>query len=288
VPTCGPDRFLYGSPVPRSEQVTVVIPCFNYGRYVGEAVRSALEQSGGPPHVIVVDDGSTEPETASAIDALPDEVERVRIPNSGPAGARNAGAERTRTPFLLALDADDRLAPGALDTLTSALDAAPDAAYSYGVMRMFGDVTGEVRFPDFDPYRLLYRPIVGSPGALLVRTEAFREVGGYDPDVPGYEDWDFQLALLERGWGAVRVPEVTLEYRKHGRSGLSVDRDRHLAVFRALKDKHPDLYGRSGELARESDLGRAGRLAYRTWWVHRPLPARVERRLYELAFRLRS
>jgi glycosyltransferase involved in cell wall biosynthesis len=266
-------------------EVTVVIPCFNHGRYVGEAVRSALGQSGGAPKVVVVDDGSTDPETGPALDALPDEVEVLRRSNQGPAAARNAGAARTDTPLLLMLDADDRLVPDALDKLKRALEAAPDCGYSYGVMRLFGAQSGDVRFPGFDPYRLLYRPMVGGPGTMLVRRSVFDEIGGYDEDVPGYEDWDLQLAALEHGWPGRLVPEVTVEYRKHDTSRLSGDRGRHRELFRALRENHRELYARRRELARESEMGPLGRLAYRTWWAWRPLPAPVEQTLYRVMIR---
>jgi hypothetical protein len=152
-------------------------------------------------------------------------------------------------------------------------------------MRMFGAMSGEVRFPAYDPYRLLYRPIVGGPGTMLLRRSAFDQVGGFDPAVPGYEDWDLQLGVLESGRDAAQVPQVTLEYRKHERSALSADRRRHREIFRALRAKHGPLYERAPELAERSELGPAGRLAYRTWWAWRPLPARAEQALYRLAFR---
>jgi glycosyltransferase involved in cell wall biosynthesis len=268
-----------------NDDVTVVIPLHNQAEFVGEAVSSALGQEGGMPKVVVVDDGSTQPGTDAALDALPGGVEIVRQENLDSAAARNAGAARARTDFLLALDADDRLVPDALARLREALTGRRDAAYAYGVMRMFGAQSGEVRFPAWDAYRLLYRPIVGGPGTTLYRRSAFDEVGGFDPEVPGYEDWDLQLAVLEAGHDAVHVPRVTLEYRKHERSALSADRRRHRELFRHLKRKHAALYERAPELARQSELGPAGRLAYRTWWAWRPLPARAEQALYRLAFR---
>jgi glycosyltransferase involved in cell wall biosynthesis len=266
--------------------VTVVIPCFNQGEFVAEAVRSALGQEGGPPSVVVVDDGSTDPATPRALDGLPPEVEVVKQRNAGAAAARNAGAERSQTGLLLALDADDRLTPAALATLRGALAESFSAGYAYGVMRMFGAQAGEVRFPRYDPYRLLYRPIVGGPGTSLFRRTVFDEVGGFDPEVPGYEDWDLQLGVLEHSYDAAFVPEVTLEYRKHERSALSADRRRHREIFAALRRKHAALYDRAPELAERSELGPLGRLAYRTWWGWRPLPARVEQALIRARFSL--
>src|SRR4051794_6534141 len=102
---------------------TAVVACFNYGAYLREAVDSLLGQEGGAPHVVVVDDGSTDPGTHAALDALPEEVELVRQANAGVVAARNAGLARARTSgarYVLFLDSDDRLAPGALATMRGA------------------------------------------------------------------------------------------------------------------------------------------------------------------------
>ena len=76
--------------MPPNDDVTVVIPCFNHGRFLGEAVESALGQDGAAPKVIVVDDGSTEEETRRTLEALQEGVDLVRQSNAGPAAARNA------------------------------------------------------------------------------------------------------------------------------------------------------------------------------------------------------
>ena len=117
--------------------VTAVVPCFNYGRWVAEAVDSLLAQEGGAPQIVVVDDGSTEPETLHALERLP--VPVVRQSNAGLSAARNAGYASTDTPLVIALDADDRLPPGALRALKVPLAADPAVGFSYGITRFFGD-----------------------------------------------------------------------------------------------------------------------------------------------------
>jgi hypothetical protein len=78
---------------------------------------------------------------------------------------------------------------------------------------------------------------------------------------------------------------VTLEYRKHDRSGQATDRDRYRELYRALRRKHAGLFARRGEFARQSDMGPLGRLVYRTYWAWRPLPPRLERAIYGMVFR---
>src|SRR4051794_7649538 len=104
---------------------TVVITCFNYGAYLPEAVASVHAQPGPRAEVIVVDDGSTDPETHAVLDTLEDDVRLIRKQNEGLAAARNTGFEVAAGRYLLPLDADDRLADGALATLRDALDRDP-------------------------------------------------------------------------------------------------------------------------------------------------------------------
>lgn len=266
-----------------NDDITVVIPCFNYGRFLVEAVESVLSQDEGAPRTIVVDDGSTDAATLSVLEGLPPEVEVLRRENGGPAAARNSGAEASDTAYLLTLDADDKLAPGSLRRLRELHERDPSLGYAYGLIEFFGEWSGRMRFPDYDPYRLLYRPIIGVTS--LVRREAWEEIGGFDSRVRGYEDWDFYLGALERGWEGGRVPHPVLLYRRHRGSKLDVDRSAYRSGYRILRERHAGLYRRSDELARRSDLGPLGRLFYRTYWAWRPVPARLEQGLYALLFR---
>lgn len=259
--------------------VAVVITCFNYGRFLEEAVTSVLTQE-GPPHVIVVDDGSTDPTTHAVLDALPAQVEVVRQANAGVSAARNAGIDRAYTPFVIVLDADDRLAAGAVAVLREALERHPEAGFAYGHQRFFGDWHGEMRFPPYDPLRLLDRHLIGP--TALVRRELLTDVGGYDESFPLYEDWELWIAALAHGWHGVLADAVTHEYRRHGPSKLADDRRRYRELRRQLHDKHAGLYARRRELAERSSLGPGGRLVYRWFWGPRPMPAAVEQAVYAL------
>ncbi len=273
------------------DDVTVVIPCFNYGRFLADALDSVREQEGGSPRILVVDDGSTEPDTQAILGALASDVDLLRQANGGLSVARNAGFRAASSALLIALDADDMLAPGALRALKRGLAADPEAGFAYGVTRFFGDWSGDMTMPAWDPYRLLYRHTVGP--TALTRRELFDDIGGYDVEIPkaivmGYEDWEFWLHALARGWHGVKVPEVTWLYRRHGTTMLSGARREYRRWYRALRAKHSDLYRRRSELARESDLGMVGRSVYRFYWGPRPVPAAIERCLQSLLWARRS
>ena len=268
-----------------NEDVTVIITCFNYGAFLRDSVESALAQHGGEPRLIVVDDGSTDVNTVAELRRLPPQVDVVRQPNAGLSAARNAGLARAQTPYVLALDADDRLASDALQRLRDPFRAEPALGFSYGLMRFFGAWEGVLWMPPYDPYRLLYRHTIGS--TALIRRELLDDVGGYDSAFTAYEDWEFWLHALEHGWRGRRVNEVTLFYRRHDSTMYLRVRPHYRATVRQLRRKHAGLYGRTARrhLAAESDLGGIGRLIYRWWWGWRPMPASVELALQSALWR---
>jgi glycosyltransferase involved in cell wall biosynthesis len=268
--------------------ITVVVTNHDYGQFVEEAVACAREQEPvAPSRVIVIDDGSTQTESGEALARLEalDGVDVVRQENRGAAEARNAGLRLADTPLVLCLDADDRLAPGALAALSAALEENPDAGFAYGHIRMVGAMGGVMRLPPYDPLKLLDRHLIG-PSALM-RAEVFRDTGGYDRAFALYEDWELWVAALARGWRGVRVDQVTHEYRRHAGSKLGRDRRRYGEYRRQLRAKHASLYARRAELGRESGMSFAERALYRFYWGPRPVPAAVEDALYRRVFRPR-
>jgi glycosyltransferase involved in cell wall biosynthesis len=261
---------------------TVVIACFNYEDYLEEAVESVLAQD-PEPQVIVVDDGSTNPKTGEVLDRLPERVHVIRQENKGVSLARNEGLRHATTPFLFVLDADDRLPPGALAVLRAALDGDPAVGFAYGLTRFFGDWEGILRFPPYDPYRLLYRHIIGL--SALMRREVLESTGGFDPSFDQYADWEFWLNALEHGWRGVQVEAVTLDYRRHGTAMTVDNRRKYRDQFARIQRKHRELYENRAALARESELGVLGRAVYRGFWGPRPVPATVEQKLHALHWR---
>ena len=219
----------------RHSDITVIVTNYNYGDFLEEAVASVLAQEGGPPQVIVVDDGSTDPDTLEVLDRLPEGVRLIRGENAGVASARNVGLAAAETPFLMILDADDRLRPRALSLLRATLEADPALGFTYGITRFFGEWEGEMTMPPYDPYKLLYRHTIGT--TCLMRRELVADVGGFDADFGGYEDWEFWLHALQKGWHGRRVEEITFEYRRHGSTKLTADRLEYRRWFKRLRSQ---------------------------------------------------
>jgi GT2 family glycosyltransferase len=231
-----------------SPEVSVVIACFNQGRFVKGAIESVLVQTFQSFEVIVVDDGSTDPDTITVLDGLDyPRTAVIRQENCGLPGARNAGMRRARGRFLVPLDADDELAPTYLAEFFEAISPHPQAAFVHCWSELFGDQHAVWVTRPYNPYQQLLSN--GLVGCVLLRREAWEQVGGYVEDLTsGNEDWDLWLRLLGAGWDQVEVPRPLFRYRRHGVS-MSVDTEARFERARLeMVGRHPELYGRADEL----------------------------------------
>lgn len=237
--------------------VAVVIPCYNHGCFLPDAITSVKAQD--YPHVecVVVDDGSEQEETRQALHRAQKEGTRViRQSNQGLSAARNAGVRATSAPFFVPLDADDRIAPQFISKLLPPLRADPTLGYCYSHAELFGAAQGVWASPTYDPQRLLVENL--SVATAVVRRVAFDEAGGYGRDmVHGFEDWDFWLALLSLGYHGRCVPEPLFEYRKHaGGSMLDRTQQHRAEMIRRMIEHHRSLFALSLEvsLARKDSM----------------------------------
>jgi glycosyltransferase involved in cell wall biosynthesis len=276
--------------VPSPSRISVLVPCYNLGAYLDEAVESALAQEHDNLEILVVNDGSTDPETNRLLADYRRPKTRVfQSENRGPAGARNLALAHATGDYLCALDADDRLAPGYFARAAPMLDADPSLAFVSSWLQMFGAEETLWKQERCDLPALLAECTVCT--AALVRKQAADAVGGFDESLPafGYEDWDFWISIVEKGFRGVILPEVFFYYRRRPGSVSSVAcfGETQLRLWQALIDKHRESYSRhvvdvllwkDGEIA---DWMRGSRELERI--VSDELPARLSRREAELA-----
>jgi GT2 family glycosyltransferase len=198
-------------------RVSVVIPCYNYARYLPEAVESVLTQTFTDFEVIVVDDGSTDDSLAVAERLAATHPDRVRViaqANTGqPAFARNRGIADARGAYVLCLDADDKIAPTMLERCAGLLDTSPQVAIAYTDRRDFDGVDDVVLAGEYDFPRLRFENHISY--CALFRKTAWEAIGGYRTNVKGCEDWDFWVAAGARGYTGARIPEPLFWYRRH-------------------------------------------------------------------------
>jgi len=204
-------------------KVSVIIPCYNLGRYLDEAVDSVLAQTYQDFEIVVVDDGSTDATTRALLaDYRRPGTRVIRVAHGGLAAARNLGIANTTGDYLCALDADDRLEPSYLAKAVRALDDDSSVAFVSSWLRTFGDEEWEWKPERCDLPTLLWENTVLT--AALVRREAVMAVDGYHTAMPaqGDEDWDLWLALVEGGYRGVILREVLFNYRRRAGS-MSTD-----------------------------------------------------------------
>lgn len=253
-------------------RVAVIVPCFNDGRLVTEAVASARD-SPEPVELVIVDDGSSDPDTLAVLDRLEaGGVHVVHQENTGLPGARMAGLAATNAPYVFPLDADDLLVGETLPALADRLDADPRAAVCFGDYAEFGGPEDLIRaVPErLDPFRVAY--VNEYPVSALFRRSALERVGGWRPIRWGYEDWDLWMGLVEHGYTGVHVGEGRLTYRRrlHGERMLTTAKRNHRELYRTLKGRHPRLFAELGEHRRRSDLGALRKLLYPLVYGGRP------------------
>lgn len=201
-----------------SPLITVVIPCHDHARFLGDAIASAGGCTAGEVEIVVIDDGSSD-DSAGVAGSFAG-VTCLTQTNSGLAAARNRGLRHARGRYLVFLDADDRLAPGALDIGAAALGAHGSVAFVYGRCRMMSEDGALLPTPDqprieHDHYReLMKRNYIWMPGMVMFRREAVEAAGGFDPSVNAAADYALYLRIA-RVQQVFDHGRVVAHYRQH-------------------------------------------------------------------------
>lgn len=223
--------------------VSVIIPCYNYGRFVSNAVNSVLVQTLQDFEIIVVDDGSTDPETVEVLDRLDfPKVTLLRQTNAGLPSARNAGIKQARGHYICCLDADDTLEPTYLEKCVGALESNPGIGLAYSWLELYGDESGYWETADLDPERLLLtNHIIVS---AVFRRADWQRSGGYSPEMRGgYEDWEFWLRLASLGIRGKAIPEPLFRHYRHGRTMTHEANDMAAELMRRMRRRNAMFYG---------------------------------------------
>ncbi|HYP26932.1 MAG TPA: glycosyltransferase [Blastocatellia bacterium] len=199
--------------------MSVIIPCYNQGRFLGDAIESALRQSLGRPEVIVVDDGSLD--DSGQVAGGYAGVRVIRQENRGLSAARNAGIDASTGDYLVFLDADDRLLPRALESGARCLEDHPDCAFVYGGYRLIAEDGSAMASPPREgergePYLDMLRSnYIGMHATVMYRRTVFDSVGRFDTSRAACEDYDLYLRIT-RNFPVRRHDDVVAEYRQHG------------------------------------------------------------------------
>ena len=240
--------------------LTVGIPCYNYGRFLPEAIQSVLGSTFQDLEILVINDGSTDPETLGVLDNLrqaPPAGARLRVldqPNQGLAAARNKGAALARGKYVLSLDADDHIAATYLEKAVWTLERQPQCAFCYPLVRMFGAEESIWKTEPFSLEKALRYNHV--PTGAVFRREAWVEVGGFREHLHGQDDWNFWITVGAEGWEGCLIEEPLFHYRQHQTSMWSqIEMQARQETARKIQGLHAYLTG-EGDPSAAAEFGR--------------------------------
>lgn len=228
--------------------VSVVIPAFNSGEYVREAIDSVFAQTYSPIEVIVVDDGSTD-DTAEKLHSLI-KAQKIRYtfqPNQGLAAARNTGIGLAEGKYLQFLDADDLLAPEKIEKQVKRLESLAEPSVCGTDFRCFENADASNLF-GADSFKGVF-PLRSSERLFEFETVIHRwlfpaalvhAAGGFETNLPATEDWLLLWKLAANGAHLDYLNEPLALYRKHQLS-MTADFER-LAKGHLLAIDHVERY----------------------------------------------
>lgn len=246
--------------------ISVIIPCYNYGRFLPDAVNSVLGQKkdGLAVEIIVVDDGSTD-DTAAVVQGLGSAIRYIHQENQGLSAARNTGIRAAKGDYLVFLDADDLLTDGTLASHLDNFAAHPELDVSVCLsLQTFENKDGSaanylwpLKCAHLDMH--LCHSNISPVHTFMLRANAAQEIGFFDPDLKACEDQDYWLRCAALGKRFGVNPEGLVIYRQHGQS-MTSQMPRQLAHDAAIRFKISML------LETRPDFPRAGK--FYGWLAH--------------------
>lgn len=232
------EKLLIGGFAKDKGKVTIVIPCYNYGKYLIETLMSCFLQTYPNLEIIVVDDGSKD-DTREICELVIDKRFRyVYQNNKGLSGARNTGIKEATGKYILTLDADDTIPE---DFVEKMMEKVGEGIGLVGANYIeFGESNRGFTFPHIkDAHQIKFGN--QNTACSLVPKKVYEDVGGYDEQMKkGYEDWEMWIRILKK-YKFARA-NAYFNYRIHSDSMINGTRKNHDKIFEYIKKKHSDLY----------------------------------------------
>lgn len=224
-------------------KVSIIIPCYNLGQYLDEAVDSVITQTYQDFEIIIVNDGSTDEFTNNLLSNYSKPKTRVlTTENQGLPSARNNGILVSTGEYVCCLDADDKYHPEFLEKTVKVLN--DDAIKKFGFvttwMELFGEKSGILEASDYKPYVLSFANVVHV--ASLYRKECWTKKGGYSTNLLGYQDWDFWIYLIADGyqWHCIHLPLFC--YRVRQNSMITESNKSRYSIYKQIINNNKAFY----------------------------------------------
>jgi glycosyltransferase involved in cell wall biosynthesis len=203
----------------RKTSVSIVIPFHNGSRWIERALESVEEQTAPPNEVIVVNDGSSEDELGFLVGLQQRfNFQILNQENSGQSAARNLGVSKATSDYICLLDQDDYYLPKHNQILVENADFEdPKFGFSYGDLWRSNEagqilshssINVKIKHPHTSLNTLVGKNMFIVPSATLISRTAFLAVGGFDPELRGFEDDDLFLRFFLAGYSNRFTPEA--------------------------------------------------------------------------------
>ena len=225
-------------------KISVIVPAYNYGKYLSECLQSLLTQTFTNWECIVIDNGSTD-DTAQVAKKFTEKDPRfiyVYTEQKGVSFARNKAVELSKGEFILPLDADDKIAPTYLEKAEKILASDKNIKVVYCDAELFGALSGKWILPSYTLKDLLIENSIFC--TALFRKSDFETAGGFNEEMKeGFEDWDFWIRMLKSGGKVYKIPEVLFYYRMRAdsRNGVLYEQ-KQLNLRKKIYQNHKELY----------------------------------------------
>lgn len=223
--------------------VSVIMPCYNQGCYLSEALESVINQTYSDWECIIIDDGSTDSseEIAKEYCQKDGRLRYIYQDNAGVIAARNNAIAASSGEYILPLDADDSISTVYLEKAVHVLNSDPSCKIVYGKGRLTGEKNEPFILPPYSIKSLLRDNCIFN--SSVYRHQDFNAVGGYNPNMKeGYEDWNLWLSLLENGGYAYKLSEVVYYYRIQSHSRTTGADMNEMKLRLQILENHKELY----------------------------------------------
>ncbi|WP_418531371.1 glycosyltransferase [Phocaeicola sp.] len=225
--------------------MSVIVPCFNDGEYIEDAINSVLNQTYKEIEIIICDDGSNDKNTLNLLRKFENKgIKVIYQSNQGPSAARNNAISHSSGVYILPLDADDKIGSTYIEDAVAVLDEKPNIGIVYCKGMFFGKRNTTWDLPPYNLLSMLTGNIIFV--SALFRKSDWKKVGGFCTEFKiGLEDYDFWLSILELGREVYQIPKRLFYYRKKSTSrSLQFDSniDSVKAAYRLLYVRHSKLY----------------------------------------------
>jgi glycosyltransferase involved in cell wall biosynthesis len=227
----------------QSEIISIIIPCFNQGSYIQEALDSLKKCDPKLYEVIIINDGSSDNYTNEYLKELSENGYQVIFQeNKGLGEARNVGIAHSKGRYILPLDADNKILPAYLEESLRIFFSKKEVAVVYGNAGYFGQKTGVLKPGYFNLQRMMLGNYIDA--CAVIRKSVLEEVGYYDNmKIMGFEDWDLWLRIAFKGYKFYYIDEVLFEYRVSPSSmikNLNADIEKQNAIKDYFQEKYHD------------------------------------------------